>query len=335
MRKLGFQECVCCCRNSGHSGGDSSAGGRLPQDELPHDEADTVKPDFRVLDCLGFVKDSTKEHPRFGYLFRLPDGAVAKPPTSLYDILSRGSDGLLPDLGDRFELAKVLAASVLRLHDCGWVHGGLDSANVAFFWYKEKTPEQASSPTTKELGSPFAEVPAYVPILASKAPSIRITRPYLLGFTYSRPTDPAETTLEWTANPVPTAANPRSLYRHPCLHLQSPARPAFVQGGGSTSVARRQRLDLYSLGLILLEIGLWERLDAMWKPKYATNAVEFVQKLLRVYVPRLSHRTGATYCGVVRALLGDREWEDDNWQKGEMLEKDWAEIISGLAICRA
>ena len=41
MRKLGFQECVCCCRYSGHSGGDSSAGGRLPQDELPHDEADT------------------------------------------------------------------------------------------------------------------------------------------------------------------------------------------------------------------------------------------------------------------------------------------------------
>ena len=42
VRQLGIQECVCCCRNSGHSGGDSSAGGRLPQDELPHDEADRI-----------------------------------------------------------------------------------------------------------------------------------------------------------------------------------------------------------------------------------------------------------------------------------------------------
>ena len=41
VRQLGIQECVCCCRNSGHSGGDSSADGQLPPDELPHDEADT------------------------------------------------------------------------------------------------------------------------------------------------------------------------------------------------------------------------------------------------------------------------------------------------------
>ena len=40
VRQLGIQECVCCCRNSGHSGGDSSVSGQLPHDELPHDEAD-------------------------------------------------------------------------------------------------------------------------------------------------------------------------------------------------------------------------------------------------------------------------------------------------------
>ena len=42
VRQLGIQERVCCCRNSGHSGGDSSADGRLPHDELPHDEADKI-----------------------------------------------------------------------------------------------------------------------------------------------------------------------------------------------------------------------------------------------------------------------------------------------------
>ena len=34
VRKLGSQLCVRCCRNSGNSGGDSSASGKLPHDKL-------------------------------------------------------------------------------------------------------------------------------------------------------------------------------------------------------------------------------------------------------------------------------------------------------------
>ena len=49
MRQLGIQKCVCCCRNSGHSGGDSSADGRLPHDELPHDEADSM---MRMIESM-------------------------------------------------------------------------------------------------------------------------------------------------------------------------------------------------------------------------------------------------------------------------------------------
>ena len=61
--------------------------------------------------------------PRYGYLFEFPSNTVQQPPVTLHNLLSRGGPHeLLLDLGDRFTLARTLASSLLRLHECGWVH---------------------------------------------------------------------------------------------------------------------------------------------------------------------------------------------------------------------
>lgn len=301
--------------------------------------ASSPKPaDFRALDCLGYVKDTEPQHPRFGYLFRLPGGVVSRLPISLFDALSRGSQGLLPDLGSRFELARKLAASIVRLHDCGWVHGGLNSTNIVFFWEKNLSSSRLSqtSTPTPELENRFNQLLKNSTSFVTAPDSISITSPYLMGFTYSRPTDPAESTLEWTANIVPTAENPHSLYRHPSIYFQGSKNADLESTTESGSLSHRQRHDLFSLGLILLEIGLWEQLSAIWKPKYSSNPVEFIRKLLRVYVPRLEHRMGNIYRDVVRCLLGgDEEWDGSSWERGILQEKYWAEIVSRLSLCHA
>ncbi len=309
--------------------------------------ASSPKPtDLRVLDCLGYVEDDERREPRFGYLFRLPEDARHSPPQSLFTLLARGPDALLPDLGDRFELARAVAASVIRFHDCGWVHGELDSLNIVFF---QHTRPQAPTTVTQTKGSAtspdattFAPLPPRRPISSCH---LTITRPYLLGFTYARPSDPSEITVEWTANPSPTSSNPRSLYRHP--DLQVPHSPVHHRTAGATSTTvappsnltllRRQRYDLFSLGLVLLEIGLWERLEALWKPKYAAEQGAFVEKLLRAYVPRLRHRVGAVYCGVVELLLriGKSEEGVEGGSGDEKEEGEWAEVVAGLVACRA
>ena len=163
--------------------------------------ASSPKPtDLRVLDCLGYVEDDEHRDPRFGYLFRLPEDARHSPPRSLFSLLARGPDALLPDLGDRFELARALAASVIRFHDCGWVHSELDFLNIVFFQHTQPpTPPTVAPPpsnpsdTSSAATTTFAPLPPNHPISPSH---LTITRPYLLGFIYARPSDHSEVTVE-------------------------------------------------------------------------------------------------------------------------------------------
>jgi hypothetical protein len=61
--------------------------------------------------------------------------------------------------------------------------------------------------------------------------------------------------------------------------------------------------DYYSLGLVLLEIGLWCPLQ-LWSRKHKTlSPHEFRRLLLTKYVPRLASSVGEAYRDLVRACL--------------------------------
>ena len=79
-----------------------------------------------------------------------------------------------------------------------------------------------------------------------------------------------------------------SIYRHPRLEhfSNAPYKPAF---------------DVYSLGLILLEIGLWMPLSKLWKPNY--NRAHFKQKIQTAYANKLAGKCGTRYMRVVDYCL--------------------------------
>lgn len=78
-----------------------------------------------------------------------------------------------------------------------------------------------------------------------------------------------------------------TIYRHPEHDIHAAETvPAF---------------DIYSLGLLLLEVGLWIPLTKLWKPKY-TRAI-FMERVLHVYSPKLSSKCGTKYMRVVQRCL--------------------------------
>ena len=79
-----------------------------------------------------------------------------------------------------------------------------------------------------------------------------------------------------------------SIYRH----------PRVVQGQRSSYKLAH---DIYSLGLILLEIGLWMSLDKLWKAKY--TRADFKLRLQNIYVKKLAAKCGSQYMRVVDYCL--------------------------------
>ncbi|KAL1964962.1 hypothetical protein VTN77DRAFT_6162 [Rasamsonia byssochlamydoides] len=59
--------------------------------------------------------------------------------------------------------------------------------------------------------------------------------------------------------------------------------------------------DLYSLGLVLLEIGLWTPISRLWKMKY--NNAMFKQRIENVYIKKLASKCGNAYLHVVQLCL--------------------------------
>lgn len=66
-------------------------------------------------------------------------------------------------------------------------------------------------------------------------------------------------------------------------------------------LGRSWAFDIYSFGLILLEIGLWTPISRLWKPKY--NKSTFISRIKSIYVPKLASRCGNAYMKVVQNCI--------------------------------
>ncbi|KAI9837739.1 MAG: hypothetical protein M1819_006673 [Sarea resinae] len=84
----------------------------------------------------------------------------------------------------------------------------------------------------------------------------------------------------------PTNLRPSSIYRHPFEEDNAKAMPSF---------------DIYSLGLILLEIGLWMPLGEFWKMKY--TLAMFKSRLQNIYVKKLAAKCGTSYMQAVEDCI--------------------------------
>ncbi|KAL3420920.1 hypothetical protein PVAG01_07365 [Phlyctema vagabunda] len=199
--------------------------------------------------------------------------------SNLHALIS-SNDLRTPDLGDRFKLAHTLAVALWSLHSLDWLHKSVCSSNILFF------PSAFSSSATKATAS------------AASVPDI--SSPFLLGFDASRPDHQTEMSV---ASRNPAAMD---LHRHPSS-LNGMSRKPYCKS-----------YDIYSLGLVLLEIGLWKTIQTYHRPHY--SAEKFRDKIVKnLLVPGLGSKTGALYRDVVERCLFVKEDLEEN-QAGQVLE---------------
>ncbi|RAH70462.1 uncharacterized protein BO66DRAFT_373526 [Aspergillus aculeatinus CBS 121060] len=103
-----------------------------------------------------------------------------------------------------------------------------------------------------------------------------LRRPYLTSFSHFSRNGPASEPLS------------SSMYRHPDDKRSVDDDAAWAY-------------DLYSLGLVLLEIGLWNPISRIWKMKY-NNSI-FKQRIESVYLQKLAPKCGSAYLHVVQLCL--------------------------------
>ncbi|KAA8909830.1 hypothetical protein FN846DRAFT_941011 [Sphaerosporella brunnea] len=232
--------------------------------------------EFRLPPCSGYFHDPSKG--RFGFVYelppylhlrhaeeaRVPAAMSMRKPHSLMQLLKH----LEPiDLGDRFRLAKQLVAAVYTIHACGFSHKNIRPASILFL------PAESGD----RGGGP------------SKSRKVALRRPYLMGWGYTRPDE-----LEFEADHERRLIVPRDgtvgIYQHP-ERLKSPYRPY------------KQIYDIYSLGLVLLEIGLWQSIESFVSEIKDFTTDEFTLYLRKRVVPDLRGQCGAIYEEVVQSCL--------------------------------
>lgn len=259
-----------------------------------------------ILHCVGYLDQSRHVT---GYAFRLPsDAQPGQEPFTLYDLLKRverpNQPKDIPDLGERFELAKALVTTIFNIHNIGWVHKNIQPKNI-LFWPKSDAKTEPD-----------------------------LTRPYLMGFDISRPNQPGEVSEK------PLSHFEDDLYRHP--HYKGMYARSF-----------QPAFDIYSLGVILYEIGMWRNIAFQGssksnnprRPSLPTHNSDpqLVERMVEQgSIMAMKQYTGARYRDAVRSCLSrdfDNIWEmgagDQQRQLRAYLEDFRVKIVDKLAVCNA
>ncbi|KAF9771364.1 hypothetical protein IL306_010991 [Fusarium sp. DS 682] len=109
---------------------------------------------------------------------------------------------------------------------------------------------------------------------------------YLVGFRHSRPNE----AVSFTEGPPPDEEI--KAYQHP-QYLEEDKK-YFIH------------YDYYSLGMVLLEIGIWLPLKDMIQKYLSLDPYQIREKVLLDRVPLLGHSMGGIYQTIVETCLGDR-----------------------------
>ncbi|KAK5659328.1 hypothetical protein OQA88_1421 [Cercophora sp. LCS_1] len=228
-------------------------------------------------------------------------------PISLLTLLKPTSK-FRPALEQRLALASKLCSTFSELYLSGWLHKGVRSENILF-------------PAVGAIAQPPYSHDEMEQILQS---------PLVCGFDYSRHES------EWaTIDKAKTAGDVgAAMYRHPNYQ-------------GEAAEGYKVQYDVYSVGLVLVEIALWmplasllegrraessvretslavEKKDSVelrgdMKVFYAPHAVELRRRVLARVENELAFRVGSPYCRAVKWCLefGDgAEGEEDGGEVG-------------------
>ncbi|PKS08199.1 hypothetical protein jhhlp_005475 [Lomentospora prolificans] len=254
---------------------------------------------FATLHCKGLVNDI--ENSRIGMIFSVDNGK-GKQMESLQDMIRREATPI--PVGQRFELSKRLATAVLCLHSVQWLHKSIRSDNIICF----RGDHELNGPTCSPGGKPSENDKLSRPSRTSSPLRPSLPEFYLVGWDLSRPDHPSELseTLSISTMGFQTKRDAIKSYSHPDIHLEpGTKRPRY-----------RSQFDIYSLGLILLEIGLWRTIDTI--RIRSQNDSEFRNKVRTEYCDKLLPKMGEVYWRVVqRCLNNDFGVPEDNADRND------------------
>lgn len=248
-----------------------------------------------LLRCLGFYYNSIPS-PHFGLIYQLPidrdENFISfKALLDLRDPHGRRMK-LKYSLNERLEFARKLATAIFFVHSLGWVHKAIRSHNIVLLgkYPPREQQDDGRGPMKWTLGSPA-----------------------LVGFEIAR-------TSEGDTDPGRRRRMPLEIgvYVHP--DLQQP----------SAHVRHSMCHDIYSLGVILLEVGIWSSLEKLPQLHPDMNPTEISQALRKV-ARETELMMGRRYRQTVEWCLNQEHVEDTGSVRliSEVLEKleDLAESV--------
>lgn len=149
---------------------------------------------------------------------------------------------------------------------------------------------------------------------AGETDSVALGTPYIIGFGYTR----REQDEHLTENPEESDPSDR-LYKH----------PKYLEAGSGFS----PMFDIYSLGVVLFEIAIWQPLQYQLGPQ--NTASEIRETLIRS-VSVLGFSVGEVYENVVRrCLTGDFGVDVANGGEWRLTRSVWSYVSQELARCVA
>lgn len=269
---------------------------------------------FGVLPCLGVCQN--KNNRRFELIFNYTgprrdmgqNGVTASTEVALHGLHSlhsqlqktdrHGDPGFLRyykisearmkplSIGQRLTLARSLAVTVQHLHHAEWIHGNITSNNIYCFHTQEQNE--------------------------SGLPNLQLKNAYLFGFQFTRLDEDYSDHRMWS-----TLENMDNFYRHP-------DRQVLPEEGGPKRPHKAIH-DIYSLGVVFLEIGLGRTAEELTKQMSRTpgqftgqgRGFEAAAKLAKPYFIFLAEnflpeKMGDSYASVTRICLnGDIKNPED------------------------
>jgi hypothetical protein len=234
--------------------------------------------ELRILPFLGYSYEYplSSGHTRHKVLYSIH----GKDAISLRDMLrTKNIDHFRSLLSHtmRFELAQSLAQSILYLHTAGWLHRGIRSSHIIFCSEREffsDTHEQLEQLEQLDL-------------------------PYLAGFdyTYLPPYDAGDEKLQ-------VHIKERQLYRHP--DVQHDPTTTYDAAIGDNDPSFTKNHDIYSFGVILVELGLLRSALRIWSERSrekCNGSRKFQSYLISELIPQVRSEMGSIYADVALYCL--------------------------------
>ncbi|KAI0895928.1 hypothetical protein F4806DRAFT_75890 [Annulohypoxylon nitens] len=227
---------------------------------------------LNTMKCFGWCKDIERE--RIGLIFelpmRLPDNILPwddYKPRRFKDLLNENI--YPPELGSRLQLAKTLVDNVTRIHTVGWLHKNIRSDSLLFF------PRS----------------------LRNRRAGFR--NPFLMGYDYMRVEEDS------TSNSDRFSLNSETRSQHQIAEDEDQLPDFYHHPDKRTSPSRAYQYayDIYSLGLLLIEIGLWKSLSTIVEGREAHLPERLRDYILHKVTNEVAGACGNIYAEVVREFI--------------------------------